>query len=305
MSELDDATMQHMTHIVLSEKRPFSYLDFLQFEVKGKSYKMKHGTFRNKVVELKKKGMIELDYNSIISFYTLKGHKSGKSVTEDRVGVPSRKANSMYELIDNLPLGKNSLHDIRLWFKVPRIWSILSTNSAFRLNPMNKDLRSPGINMDDLFIGVIVHRSDSVSVIVACSYVPIAGDILGVIRLSNGLTRVEERLSNYIEQSGLLLGSKGATLTIPYHMKWIVKMWHFGTDSLVEYGGEKFEITYADAEGILTRIYSKQMKDGKIRVRSEIQEYPRKQLDEAIEEKLNANYLCPRPSDHNSLAAER
>jgi len=64
------------------------------------------------------------------------------------------------------------------------------------------------------------------------------------------------------------------------------------SDGLTEYGDEQFEITYADAEGILIRIYSKQMKDGKIRIRSEKKEHPRKSLAEAIEEKLNANHAA-------------
>ena len=39
-------------------------------------------------------------------------------------------------------------------------------------------------------------------------------------------------------------------------------MWHFGTDSLSEYAGEKFEMTWEDGEHALLRIYSKDMKDG-------------------------------------------
>jgi hypothetical protein len=45
-------------------------------------------------------------------------------------------------------------------------------------------------------------------------------------------------------------------------------MWHFGTDSLSEYAGEKFEMTWEDGEHALLRIYSKDMKDGNgIRIR--------------------------------------
>ncbi|MGN6633390.1 MAG: hypothetical protein ACTHKP_14325 [Nitrososphaeraceae archaeon] len=63
-------------------------------------------------------------------------------------------------------------------------------------------------------------------------------------------------------------------------------MWHFGTDSLNEYAGEKFEMTWEDGEHALLRVYSK---DGnEIRIRKECQEYPNKRFDVAIEEKLNA-----------------
>ena len=63
-------------------------------------------------------------------------------------------------------------------------------------------------------------------------------------------------------------------------------MWHFGTDSLSEYTGEKFEMTWEDGEHALLRIYSKDMKDG-IRIRKERQEYPGIRLDAAIHEKLH------------------
>jgi hypothetical protein len=64
-------------------------------------------------------------------------------------------------------------------------------------------------------------------------------------------------------------------------------MWHFGTDSLSEYTGEKFERTWDDGEHALLRIYSKDMKDGNgIRIRKERQEYPGIRLDAAIHEKL-------------------
>ena len=57
-------------------------------------------------------------------------------------------------------------------------------------------------------------------------------------------------------------------------------MWHFGTDSLSEYTGEKFERTWEDGEHALLRIYSKDMKDGNgMKIRKECQEYPGIRLD--------------------------
>jgi hypothetical protein len=61
-------------------------------------------------------------------------------------------------------------------------------------------------------------------------------------------------------------------------------MWHFGTDSLDEYTGKNFEITWEDAESALMRVYTKDLKDGKgIRIRTERQEYPDKSFDEAMD----------------------
>ena len=44
-----------------------------------------------------------------------------------------------------------------------------------------------------------IHHTDTVSVIVVCSLNPVAVDLKGLVRLSNALTRVEERLLRYIE----------------------------------------------------------------------------------------------------------
>jgi hypothetical protein len=151
MTKLDEAMSERMASMVLSEHRPFCYLDFLKFEVDGFVHEMRHGTFRNKITKLIKNGEVEVSYRSVQTFYTLKGHKFGKPVTPDHMGVPPH--NSFYQMIKDLPLDKNSLHDIRLWFKVPGIWSQFSSNSAYRINPRSKDIRLPGISDNDLFTG--------------------------------------------------------------------------------------------------------------------------------------------------------
>jgi hypothetical protein len=77
------------------------------------------------------------------------------------------------------------------------------------------------------------------------------------------------------------------TITIPLHS---VTLWHFGTDSLVRYAGEKFEVTWEIAENVLVRAYTKDLKDKETRIRLERQEYPNKTFAKAVEEKLNAHY---------------
>ena len=66
-------------------------------------------------------------------------------------------------------------------------------------------------------------------------------------------------------------------------------MWHFGADSLVEYGGEKFSMKWKTAEKIMIQAYSKVFKNKKTRIRLERHESPNKRFFEAIEEKLNNN----------------
>ena len=68
MSELSDAMLEHMAYIVHVEKRPFSYKDFISFQVNGKNYTMDHGTIRNYFYKLKKHGELEFEYNSRIAY---------------------------------------------------------------------------------------------------------------------------------------------------------------------------------------------------------------------------------------------
>jgi hypothetical protein len=129
-----------------------------------------------------------------------------------------------------------------------------------------------------------------VSVVVGCSYAPVAVDVNGVIRLSNALTRVEERLSHLLDDCGKALPGGYESLPIPDHSIWNVTMWHFGADASVEYTGEKFSATWEVGQNVLLRIYTKHMgEDGNTRIRLERQEYPKKTLAAAIEEKLYMN----------------
>jgi hypothetical protein len=92
LSDLTDAMIIHIHHLVHDEQRPFSYLDFMKFEVEGREFKMTHGTFRNNVSNLMKEGLVEVSYKSSITFYTLRGVKFDKAsriaMTSDHTGVP-------------------------------------------------------------------------------------------------------------------------------------------------------------------------------------------------------------------------
>lgn len=100
-------------------------------------------------------------------------------------------------------------------------------------------------------------------------------DLKGLVRLSNVLTRVEERLLRYIECAPLSLSSS----PIPDHESWIATMWHFGSDSVNEYTGEKFEVAWEDGQNALFRMYTKDLNEG-TRIRRERQEYTTKRFDE-------------------------
>jgi hypothetical protein len=47
-------------------------------------------------------------------------------------------------------------------------------------------------------------------------------------------------------------------------MSWIIAMWHFGQDSLTEYTGERFEISWGDGLRLF-RVYSKKYHQNKKR----------------------------------------
>ena len=205
-------------------------------------------------------------------------------MTDNHTVVPQL---SSVSFIDNLPSETHSVHDIRLRFKTKGIWStIRGIHTELIPNEVSKDISLLPIRMHNMEAKTVVHHSDTVSVIVSCSMKPVVVDHEGLICLSNLLTSVEERLLASVTGCPHTISSL-QQIHIPNHNSWIVTMWHFGTDSLSECAGEKFEMTWEDGEHSLLRIYTKDMKESNgIRIRRERQEYPGVRLDIAIQEKL-------------------
>lgn len=135
-----------------------------------------------------------------------------------------------------------------------------------------------------MLIRIIIHKTDTVSVTIGCSLQPIPLDANGIIDFFNLLVRVEEKLQSIVDNSGLVNDDK-KYISIPEYSQWIVTMWHFGRDASVEYTGERFCISVEKLQHVLTRIYVKDF-NGNNRIRIERQEYPKKTLIDAIEEKL-------------------
>jgi hypothetical protein len=282
--------------IVLREQRPFCIMDLREFDVEGASYHMTDGTFRNIVSKLKKAGQVELAFKSKPVFYTIPGKKFSKAMTRDHAGVsvihsiiPESllKDTPIYRWLKNKPIEKQALHDIRLTFKAAGIWNTFSNIYADSVNPANKGIQLPTLTYCG-YIDVIVtiHRTDTVSVAVSCSFKPIAIDAKGIIELSEALTRTETHITYSMEKSAPNSSTAAAASSIPSYGKWIVKMWHFGVDTIDEYTGKEFEVTFEEGMSDLYRIYTKRMKDGKNRVRLEHQEYPHQALADAVVKKL-------------------
>jgi hypothetical protein len=256
---------------------------------------MKYGTLRNIFSSLRRTRQIQIAFKTNQTFYTLPGITFGR-MTPYHTGVLSSSSaannDSLYRLIQDLPIGKNALHDIHLRFNVEGIWSLLSASGSFKINSFSKDIRLPVWEIRGLSIKTTVHSTDTVSVVVGGSYYPIAVDFNGLMRLSNALTSVEERLSNLIQESSISptpTGKQDDGRLVPDHMGWIVTMWHFGVDGLTEYTGEKFSCTWEVGQNALIRAYAKDFRDGKTHIRLERQEYPRRSLAYAIEEKINSS----------------
>jgi hypothetical protein len=94
-------------------------------------------------------------------------------------------------------------------------------------DPISKDIRLETCEIDGLLIRVTAHKTDTITVIVACSCQPVAIDISGIIRLSNALTRIEERLSKLVYDClSSTADNHQQDVIIPAHNSWIVTLWH-------------------------------------------------------------------------------
>ena len=268
LTKLEEAMLKHMTHIVNVERRPFSHLDFTSDEAKGQSYYMKRGTFRNKISKFIMLSLAELEYNSGLAFYTLRGVHFGKRrmtklMTSNRMGVISVtdviNETQFYKSIQKLPPEKKALHDLHLKFEVHDIWTILS--SKYKPNEVSKDIFLPVLNSDGLKIRTTVHDTNTVTVVVACSGAPVATTTNDIIRLSNALTRIEERVTRILDECGNSIPGGYENIPIPDHGKWIVTLWHFGIDSLSykELADKNYCVTWKEGQNVLNRIYNKRM----------------------------------------------
>jgi hypothetical protein len=288
--------MEKMKEIVLEEGRPFSYQDFLQFNVKGKWYYMKPGTYRNSICALRKEGIIETCYNSNIAFHTLKGHRFGNNLmTPNHMGISSvtnvipvtarYNMGKFHEYLKTLNSDKRSIHDIHLLFQVPDIWTIFSNNPKYqqKINSQSKDIILEPEIIDNMKIQTILHCTDSVTVSVACSKLPIDLEERGITKLSCALTRVEERLQRKLDECGQNLDGGYERIPIPDCNRWQVTMWHFGHDRPCEYKDKGYCLTWGNGREVI-RTYVKNINGISIK-REEKQEYPEKSLQDALMDK--------------------
>jgi hypothetical protein len=232
---------------------------------------------------LKERGDVEEAYRSKPMFYTIPGKKFSKSMTRNHTGAIINtvindsllRQTPIYRWLKNRPTHKQSLHNIRLTFEAAGIWNTFFNVYPTLVNPDNKDIKLPTLMFFEYIdVTVTIHRTDIVSIAISCSFRPIVINIPDILQLCEALTRTEISLANCSD-----------SIPIPRYTKWIVKMWHFGVDTIDEYGKEEFHVTFEEGMSDLYRIYTKRMKDGKSIVRVEHQEYPNQEYADALVQK--------------------
>lgn len=103
-------------------------------------------------------------------------------------------------------MDKPAIHDIRLRFECKGLWSILPLYSESENLIKNIDLKSNrditlwDIDLKEFVIKPTIHKTNTVSVTVACSESPIPLNLEGLAKLTSGLTRVEERLQRVVDE---------------------------------------------------------------------------------------------------------
>ena len=296
MSPDDKTILQHMERLDNDEQRPFSYLDFLKFEVEGKYYEMSHGQIRNKFSQFTQQKKIIFCYKDKIAFYSLPGRKFGKDklLTDNPTDIinynnnkydiiKSLRKHPLYNMIKYIPFGKRSIHDIHLCFVSPGLWHYLSNIKYFnqRIDSQSKSISFGYFNIEQyLAINVRVQVTDTVNVTIKCSDNPIMLDFDGVMRLTEALTRVEERIASILNDERnktYNVEFNPSEIKIPNKDDWIITLWHLNRDSLTEYSGEKFHCSWKETKNLFIRIYSKELKLNRKKkniIRMEIQENP-------------------------------
>ena len=273
MTKLDDAIVERIKFVNLEEGRPASYNDFKDLEIEGKPCKIEYNTLRNKVSILRKKGVIERYYNSKASFFVIKGIRFGKQ------RIHELELNKLSDAIGSLPENNRGLHNIHFKLVIQDMWKILSSSGKFKANQKSYDILLPSFDFDGMKVKTSVHRTDTVTVSVACSNNPIhvssIEDADGVIRLAKALAKTEVWISRILDEAGQSMPGGYERIPVPDSDIWVVTMLHFAVDS-PSYREEKTCMTWKDGQGVLLREYTKRRNT----VRRERQEYPESQLRE-------------------------
>jgi len=291
MTELEDAMLEHMALLNFEEHVIFSDLDFSSFKVNGHLHTPHNVTVRSKFSKFKKEGKIKKCGHGRPQFYQLTESNLNKnSITHTHMGAtPSviSHNNRLYAKLKSLPSDKRSIHDIRARLTVPNIYDAFAINTKYPIAGISGDITLPYWNIDNATIQIRIHKTNTVSIILACSQEPFLLDFSGIVAFFTALGQVRGCLvwslvSIYRQDVSLVQKS------VPNLRDWLITLWHFGRDSpLIEASKEAYHETVETAHNIL-RVYVKDLKGKKV-LRSELIESPKKNPFDAINEKLNSS----------------
>lgn len=283
MTELEDIMREQMAFIVHIEHRPFCYKDFLDFEVNRRSYRISHGTFRNKISKMIQNGEVEVNTKSNPFFYTLKGIRfdkdnlmTGNHTEANNISIQKVIHHPLYLILEGTIFGQRAVHDLHLIFKAQGIYTALLNNTELKkeINPINKGMRFFYINIEKFSIILSVYPRDTCQIVIGCSENPILLNFEGMNKLTTTLCRLEERLSSLCNKS---------SINIPKYKDWIITLWHIGKDSISEYSGQMFHCEWNLVEQMILRIYTKTIENKKNNiVRIEIQQNPTISIEQLI-----------------------
>jgi len=247
--------------ICRDERRPFSFKDS----------DLNHGTFRNCIRILMKHGLAERYDLSSLAFYWITGIPEPASA----VTAPPMVGTDLVDLLARIRVGDRAVHDLRLRFTAKGIYQTVPTEIC-RRNPTSGDLTLAPLDIGLRRGRIILHVTDTVSVILGCSLDPFPLTIAGFGELAAFLGALRIRL---VEEC------RSPTVKVPDVTSWTLVHWHYGRDGRNEVAGPRFSVTVGGlGEGML-RAYTKRL-SGKQTLRIELAEVPMQGLGELFAERL-------------------
>jgi DNA-binding transcriptional ArsR family regulator len=179
-----DAMMKHMADLQMHHcVSCVCWRDFKELNIS-------HGTIRNNLSKLKEMELIEYSHKSKDAYYTLPKGSLQDAMTLDRLWVTKHE---LALLIKRLAFDTPAVHNIRLRFHCPTIYSRLrmiaeegtDREKKIIVLPKSEDLVLPRETLENGAIeaGITVHRTNNVSVSLACPDHPIHFNIAGLVRL--------------------------------------------------------------------------------------------------------------------------
>lgn len=248
------------------------------------------GSARNIILRLKSLRLIKLWCRDRLAFYIIESTESSavrKPMTLSRIGGNGLKKIeiSLVDLLESLPWEELCrIHGVHLTFIAENLYKIF-LNEGYVPRQGSKDIDlGKFIWSKYRAVTVILHHNSKVSFILKCTNCPIESSPDSFICLASFL----EKSWQEILSKGKLYNPTVNGAALPKVEDWLIVQWHYGKDSVQEFSGEKFNITFKIWCGLLARIYVHEQ-DRIQKLRIEVVQKPGKSLRQVTAEILN---LC-------------